>query len=425
MIDTARRVRTRWIAGLRRSLCATALTALTLTAAACCAAPAYATVSGHNGPIAYLDKQGDIAAVNSNGTGQHILVAASSLPGYELAVAGSGAWSSGTDPELLFLAQSTATCIDYGCPATPQMRLYREPESGGKAQLVADNLGYIQSASWYGASTNEIILSADNGTTNQDGNQLFALDELSLSSPGRYSQLPVDGFDVDATGSEGYIAYAHGNESYIPAASASPDGPWEGCTTDLSTGLRQCTYQSGPTPPCGGPGYEMNPCPSAPTATANYALTTGIYLYKPDANLITYKAPAAFHYDYGLTVDPATNVSTSVQELGVPFTELWDEAQTYAASRLLQQDGSTAPSIRWAWSPNGLQIAQSANGTLTVYNASNLSSGGHVIASGLAPSPGFPYASRYPDLRNAGSVIAWATPQPAPLLPLRLPPPIR
>lgn len=79
MIDTAVLVRIR-AAQLRRSLRAAALAAITLTAAACCAAPAYATVSGHNRPIAYVDKQGDIRIVNANGTGQHILVPASSLP---------------------------------------------------------------------------------------------------------------------------------------------------------------------------------------------------------------------------------------------------------------------------------------------------------------------------------------------------------
>jgi hypothetical protein len=343
-------------------------------------------------------------------------VPASSLPGYKLAVAGSGAWSSGRDPELLFLAQSTAVCIDYGCPATPQMRLYRVPESGGKPQLVADNLGYIQSASWYGASTNEIIVSADNGTTNQDGYEVFGLDELSLSSPGQYSHLPVDGFDVDATDSEGYIAYAHGNESYIPAASASPSGPWQGCTTDFSTGVRQCIYQTGPTPSCCTPDTCTSPCPTAPTATVNYELDTGIYLDYPICCVITYEAPLTppnVSYDYGLTVDPANNVTTFVQELGVPLFEFWHEAQTYEGSHIVQAAGSTAPSIRWAWSPNGLQIARSANGTLSVYNASNLSSG-HVIASGLALSP----------FRTAGSVIAWATPQPTPLVPFKFSPPI-
>ncbi|MGO9973460.1 MAG: hypothetical protein ACLP01_11765 [Solirubrobacteraceae bacterium] len=403
---------------------AIALAAAVLGALA--AVPAYATVSGQNGPIAYIDTRGDIATVNSNGTGGHVLVPASSLPGYSLAVAGSGAWSSGLDPELLFLAQSTAVCFDTGCAATPQVRLYRVPESGGTPALVADDLGYIQSASWYGTSTTEIIVSADNGTTDQDGNQFFSLDELSASSPGRYSQLPLGGFDVDATSRIGYIAFAYGNNSYIPPASASPDGPWQGCTTNFSTGLRQCTYQSGPTPPCGGPGYSTYPCPTAPTTTADYPLDTGIYLYKPGANLITYKAPGT-GYDYGVTVDPANNVTTFVAELGLGHTATWFKANTYEGSAIVQSAGSTAPGIRWTWSPNGQQIAQSSNGKLSVYNASNLNAGEHVIASGLAPSPAFPSGSLYPELRNAGSAIAWATPRPyfPPLPSKHLPVPIR
>jgi hypothetical protein len=156
---------------------------------------------------------------------------------------------------------------------------------------------------------------------------------------------------------------------------------------------------------------------------ANYQLHTGIYLYKPNVTTITYEAPSGT-FDYGLTVDPANNVPTFVSELGASLFDTWYTARTYAGSQLLQQDASNEPSIRWAWSPNGLQIARSANGVLTVYNASELSSGGHVIASGLAQSPGFPDASRYPELRNAGSVIAWATPQPRPVL-SHLPPPIR
>jgi hypothetical protein len=222
-------------AHLWQSLRAAAITAVmligvTLTIAASCAAPAYATVSGSEGPIAYLDGHGDIAAVDPNGAGQHVLVPASALPGYELSVAGSGAWSSGSDPELLFLAQSTMTCIDTGCPATPQVRLYEVPESGGKPQLLVENVGYIQSASWYGTSTGEIILSAENQSTNQSGYQVFVLDEVAATSPERSRILGVQGFDVDATRSDGYIVFADGNENLRPAASASPDGPWEGCT---------------------------------------------------------------------------------------------------------------------------------------------------------------------------------------------------
>lgn len=410
MMITRRQVRVR-TGQLRRCWRIAALTAATLTAGACCAAAADATVAGHNGPIAYVDKQGDIALVNSNGTGRRVLVPASSLAGYRLEIAGSGAWSSGTDPELLFVAESTAQCIDYPCPPAPAIRLYREPESGGKPKLIADNIGLIQSASWFGTSTHEIVVSADNGSTDKGGDAVFGLDMFSLTAPG-YLYLPVQGFDVDATDSEGYIEYAHGNESYAPTG-ASPDGPWEGCKTNFSTGLRQCTYQSGPTPPCGGPGYGITPCPSAPSATVDYSLQTGIYLDMPAAKPITYVAPMTSWLDYGLTVDPANNHETYVAELGTSPPGKWLSDFTYDTSRLINVHSSSAPSVRWAWSPNGAEIAQSRGGTLSVYNAGDLASGPHVIASDVAPAPGF-----YLSLRNAGSVIAWASPQPAPLVPM-------
>ena len=93
---------------------------------------------------------------------------------YELAVADSGGWSSGSDPQLLILAQSTDTCIDYGCPAT------RRCVYIGNRRAAASR--------------------SSSPPTSARSSRIVVWHE--------HAHLPVQGFDVDATDSQGYIEYA-------------------------------------------------------------------------------------------------------------------------------------------------------------------------------------------------------------------------
>jgi hypothetical protein len=375
------------------------------------AGSAAATVKGKNGPIAYVDTQDQIVLINADGSGRKVLVPSPGV-GFQLSIAGSGAWSTGKDPELLFFKGTTGVCIDSGCGpiAGQNQSLYEVPETGGKPKLVISNLAAIkqahiggadiQSASWLDQSgTAAIVLSSDLYTQALPF-PIFGLWMLYPSLNNLIIALPTPGFDVDATGTNGRVVFADGWENVIP------DGEdWDGCGMDFSNGQRQCTY---PVPEQCSNGPDGEVCSQTDGDYGDsFDINANLYSY----DLATQQRQAVFQsfyplinqLNYGPSVDPSPSPDSPalVQELG--FGDTWNTTSVWAGPLHSSGYGSTVPIIRWAWSPDGKELARAAPPLLAIDSSSNPvgTPVGPIIAFDLAlPNPQFFDSSR--------SVIAWA-----------------